>query len=468
MTVLEMTEKRAALLDRRKVLHEKAIAEEREFTDDETKLFSEHKAEADKLERLITQGDLIASEQDALDQPTGRIVSPTRPDSAKAAGAFAADSFNVGSPRLIDDPTGGYGNVGRGEVDELTKRRWFGEFALEVYESKRGVAPRLSRWHQACYAAGDGLTTSIGSEGAYLIPTQFGALIDRITLEVAVVRPRATKIPMTAKSVSFPMVDDTSHATTVFGGILAYFKSEESQLTSSKPSFADVELTVHKLTVLCYVSNEMLDWSPISMGNWLPEKMAQALAWKEDDKFISGSGAAGEPTGLLNAAASLQISKEALQAATTIVFENIVNMDARLFAPAGRQNVIWVANQTCKPQFPQLFAGGGTSQVPIFLPATGATDRPLQTLYGYPIVYTEHCETLGTVGDLLLCNLDEYYIGDVSGKTRTARDMGLKFDYDQTAFRLVTYTGGLCPWRSVFTPQHGNTLSPILKLQTRG
>lgn len=474
-TLEELQQERALLVEKAEALHQTATFEKREFSEDEQKSFDDSDTAIERLSTEIDRAEKLSMYKTELDRPRGPQIDRQLPAGQAAAPAVAANAaapefqrIEIGNMRLADDPSGGYLNLGRGQPDEFAVRDAFGQFAMDVYESRRAVPERLTAWARASFAAGDGLTSSIGSEGAYLIPGAFGALIDRIGLEAAVVRPRATKIPMTAPRIVFPIVDDTTHATnTVFGGIQAYWKSEESQLTSSKPKFSDVELNVHKLTCLCYVSNEMLDWSPISMGQWLPKKMAEAIAWKEDDKFINGSGAAGEPTGLINAACIISIVIEVGQAAKTIVFENIIKMDARLWAPGGRSNVIWIANQTCKTEFPKLGYTEGASATPIFLPANSAAGRPLQTLYGYPIVFTEHCETLGTAGDLFLANLSEYYIGDVRGKTRTARDMGLKFDYDQVAFRVITYTGGLCPWRSAFTPQHGDTLTPIINLAER-
>ena len=467
MTIQELKAQRVALLNRRKELHDLAITEAREFTEIEQTEFDKAGDDAGKLVATIEREEVVAAEQAEVNAPV-RLSQPMRPDN----GSQLTDVRN----RLTDDPTGGFGTPGDfSDIERLSTRqratllRGFSGFALDVARVSSGISDRLGRWDIASreLAAGDGMTTGIGSEGGYLIPIQFASLLDNIALEAAVVRPRATLIPMTSPRLSFQIIDDQSHASTVFGGIVAFFKSEEAQLTASKPKFASVELDLHKLTVLCHVSGEMLDWSPLSLDSWLPNKMGQALAWKEDEKFIGGNGGSGEPIGLLNATAILEISKETEQEAATLVFENIIKMDARLWAPAGRGRVGWIANRTLKTQLPKLGYIEGVSSVPIFLPADGAAGRPLETLYGYPIIFTEKAQALGTAGDIMLVNFEEYLIGDASGKTRAARDMGLKFDYDQVSYRLVPYTGGMCPWRSAFQPKNGDTLSPIVSLETR-
>lgn len=470
MTIKELQEKRAALLSQRKALHEKAVNEGRDLTDDEDAQFRAWKTEADALKGRIEQAQEIEAEQAELERGTGRQTYANTP-----ATTTTNTDVHITQVRdnLIDHPFGGYGRErAAGHSDHEAQRerkRAFGEFSQDVYRVRsNGLSDRLAAWNRACLAAGDGMITTIGSEGGYLLPQSMSALVDRIALENSVVRPRATVIPVSSLRTTFPVVDDTTHASsTVFGGIAAYFKSEEAQLTSSKPAFSSAELDLHKLTALAYVSGEMLDWSPISIGAWLPDKLAQALAWKEDDKFISGSGAAGEPRGLLNSACAISVSKETGQAAATLVTNNIVKMDARLFDTSGRQSICWIASRTCKTQLPLLSIGVGTGGALVFQPADGLAGRPLATLYGYPIVFTEKCAALGTIGDLLLCNCSEYLIGDAQGKTRSERDIGLKFDYDQTAFRIITYVGGTCPWRSAFTPKAGDSLAPVVKLATR-
>jgi len=425
-------------------------------TEDNGAMSDERLEEYDKLqEQYNKQATAIEREKQHEDRREKlATVEPrkTTPDPVRS------NDIHVGKDRLADDPSGGYGD-----------HCGFGAFAADVKEAARNPAPeRLRKWDTAIQsAAGDGMTSTVGSEGGYLIPVQFGALIDRIALEAAVVRPRATKIPMSSQRVNFPCVDDTSHSTTVFGGVRAYFRSEEALLTESKPAFSEVELSIHKLTGLAYVSGEMLDWSPVSIDAWLPQKLAQAIAWKEDHMFINGNGGSGEPVGLLNSTCILSIAKEKGQVAATIVFENILKMDSRIWDGSGRGSIVWIANRTCKKQLSQLHLVIGAAGIPVFLPAGGAVGQPSETLYGYPILWTEHAQALGTVGDLLLCNLAEYLVGDASSKTRSDRTIALKFDYDQTAYRVITYTGGVMSWRSAFTPQHGDTLSPILSLATR-
>jgi HK97 family phage major capsid protein len=104
------------------------------------------------------------------------------------------------------------------------------------------------------------------------------------------------------------------------------------------------------------------------------------------------------------------------------------------------------------------------------MPAGGATGRPYDTLFGKPIVWTEHCQTLGTVGDLLFCDWGQYLVGQKAGGggMQFASSIHLKFDYDQTCFRFVFRVDGQPWWPGVLTPRYSAvTQSPFIALASR-
>ena len=58
-----------------------------------------------------------------------------------------------------------------------------------------------------------------------------------LSLEDAVMRPEATIVPMDSLRVPFPAIDDTSHETSVFGGVSAQWTAEGAAMTATAPSF---------------------------------------------------------------------------------------------------------------------------------------------------------------------------------------------------------------------------------------
>lgn len=473
-TLNEMKAQRKVALDAAKALNE---ADGEDFTAEQQEQFDAYMAESAELEASIAKieaararGDLVNS---ALDVTFAESPTP-RPNPARGtpgeipAAADPGESVRaeVGKVNLVDDPRGGYSAGAEGKFDA----KGFMEFALDVRSApKAGPSEKLTAWDRAniSAAAGDGMDTLSGGDGGYLIPVEYSNTIWEKQLEEAIVRPRAVNIPMSGPRIMWPAVNDITHASTVHGGAAAYFTAEEAEYTSSKVEIASKALETHKLTAMAFVTDEMLRFSPISMAAWLPGKLASAMAWKEDQKFLTGTGGAGEPSGIQTSGAVIPVGKEDEQTAKTFTLNNVVAMAARLWRGAGN-NIAWVMNRTLEPQvalLSQTWSGGGGQNV--FLQDGKIVMSPGKTLYGYPVLFTEHVATLGTAGDVTLINFDEYLVAsDVAGM-QTETSIHLKFDYGQTAYRLTTRTGGMSPWAVAFTPANGDTLSPFVTLAVR-
>ncbi len=170
--------------------------------------------------------------------------------------------------------------------------------------------------------------------------------------------------------------------------------------------------------------------------------------------------------GVIGHAATLSIAKETGQAAATIQIENLRKMYGRCHLN-WMSGAKWYVNQDVLPALDTLSFPVGTGGVPVFLPPGGLSDSPYARLYGKPIIPVEYCATVGTVGDIVLANLNAYAVG-LKGLADASYSMHLKFDYAQTAYRVIFEIDGQ-PWlNTTITPFKGtNTTSPILTLATR-
>ena len=232
-----------------------------------------------------------------------------------------------------------------------------------------------------------------------------------------------------------------------------------------------MEFNLHKLAGLVHVTTELLEDSPISMQPLLTQQFGAAIAFQEDEDFINGTGA-GQPLGILNGPGLVTVAKEAGQPNITIVTENIIKMWSRLH-PRSQASSVWIANSDSFPQLATmtLNVGTGGSSVGLMQIANGGLpNAPAQTLMGRPLILTEHCQTLGTKGDLYLCDWRQYLIGMKAGDSavKFASSIHLKFDYDETAFRFVMRYDGQ-PWESsTLTPKHSTaTLGSFVCIDDR-
>ena len=330
----------------------------------------------------------------------------------------------------------------------------FGEFLRAIHPTiNRGqIDARLKASNEA-----------EGGAGGFLVPEQFVANLLMLSIELAVVRPRAFIMPMTSSAVKVPAVRDTSHATNVFGGVAAHWTAESGSVIESNPTFRQIGLTAKKLTGYTTVSNELLADSAIGLEALLTRMFGEALAYFEDDAFIQGTGA-GHPLGILSAPALVSVAKETGQAAATLVAENLDKMYSRML-PTSLNRGIWLVAPDVMPQLFALSRSVGTGGSAIWV--TNIAGGPPTTIYGRPVIVTEKCQTIGTVGDIFFVDFSYYIIGDRQ-QMAMAASPHVRFTNDETVYRFVERLDGQ-PWLdSALTPRHGsNTLSPFVALATR-
>ena len=305
----------------------------------------------------------------------------------------------------------------------------------------------------------------IGASGeGFLVPEEYRAELLRLSLETAVVRPRARVIPMGSATLKMPVIRDTSHASTIFGGVSASWVAEAASLsTVTQPTFGQVTLTARKLTGYTVASNELLADSAISLEALVVGMFGDALAYFEDDAFIAGTGV-GQPLGILNAAAMVSVAKEAGQAATTLVYQNLVKQYSRML-PQSLGRAVFYGHPDIFPQLAQLALNVGTGGSAVWI--SNAVGGPPATIFGRPLILTEKAETLGAAGDLTFCDFGFYLIGDRQAM-QMAASPHVNFNTDEMTWRFTQRVDGR-PWlQSSLIPRNGsNTLSPFVNIAVR-
>ena len=305
------------------------------------------------------------------------------------------------------------------------------------------------------------------SDGGFLVQADFSEQIMTLAHDTGVIASRCRRIPVgaTANGLKMNAIDETSRATgSRWGGVRGYWLAEAGTLTASQVKLRQVELNLKKLGALMYATDELLA-DTTALGAVMQQAAGEELAFMVDDSIINGVGA-GMPLGILNSPALLSISKETGQAAATVVFANIQKMWGRMYARS-RTNAVWLINQDVEQALNSMDFPVGTGGVPAYLPPGGLSQAPLGTLMSRPVIPTEFNATLGTVGDIMLCDFSQYLLIDKGG-VQGASSIHVQFLTDQTAFRWIYRVDGQPLWNNVLTPLKGtNTLSPFVALATR-
>jgi HK97 family phage major capsid protein/HK97 family phage prohead protease len=331
----------------------------------------------------------------------------------------------------------------------------YGEFCADVVRaaSDKGVSERLVR------AATTYGNEASGPDGGYAVPPQFASEIASIAYAQDSLLSLCDNTPVAGNTMTFPKDETTPWGST---GITAAWEGEASQTTPKKPALGESQLKLRKLKVLVAASEELLA-DASAMSTYITRKCGEAVEWKVNDAVINGTGA-GMPLGVMVAASTVSQAKETSQTAATINAANVSKMYGRVIKGPGA-NLAWIVHPDAINQIMQLTIGDQSIWTP---PSEGFKSAPNGFLLGRPILESDACQTLGTVGDIILGNFNGYRAITKAGGAEFAQSMHLWFDQDLMAFRLIFRMDGQPALAAAVSPKNGSsTRSHFATLATR-
>ena len=311
------------------------------------------------------------------------------------------------------------------------------------------------------------MNTGVPSEGGFSVPTEYVAEWFDSSLESEIFRPRCTVVPMLEQTRQWPGWDLSDASTGAPFGFKPQWLGEGAEADLQIGKMRMLLLRAQKLGLLIEATNEVLTDGAGFEGQ-LGAGMTAAIGWSLDAACISGTGV-GQPLGLINDPAKITIAKESGQANATILYANVAKMLAALH-PACFKNSIWIANPTTIPQLLQLaftiknVAGNenvGGSHVPVITESNGEF-----RLLTRPVIFTEKCPALGSVGDLIFCDPTQYVIGLRKDMT-IDKSAHVGFTRDCSTFRGIIRVDGMSKWNKAYTPLNGTALSWAVVLAAR-
>ena len=339
----------------------------------------------------------------------------------------------------------------------------FASFGEQLMAAYRAAMPGGKVDERLSTRAASGLNESTPSDGGFLVQQDFVTELLKRTYETGILASKVKKIPIStnANGMKINAIDEDSRANgSRWGGVQTYWEGEADEITASKPKFRQMELSLKKLTGLCYATDELLQ-DAAALEAVIRQAFAEEFGFKIDDAILSGSGE-GEPLGILNSGAIVTVAKEASQT-DVITVENLIKMWNRLWSRS-RANAVWYINQELEPYLYTLKIG----DKPVYIPAGGLSEKPYGTLFGRPVVPIEQCSAAGEVGDIILADIGQYLLIDKGG-VKAASSIHVRFLYDENVFRFIYRIDGKPIWTKPLTPYKGSaTVSPFVTLAKRG
>ena len=377
----ELRQERAALRRRAEALLEKAEAEGRDLTPEESAEFERLTGEVEKLTLQIereerARGGANPVGPDGKPQPiVGRRMFPgMEPGDELRADGWMPPVVRAALERTADP-----------EYRAAFWRAVRGWPAPPSYED-------LAVLHDPAVRS---LVVAVGEQGGYLAPVDFERQVVQALAEENVIRQVAT-VQRFANDREVPIVAAAGAAQWI---------GEQADYPVSDPSFAQARLGAHKLARIILVSEELLQDSAVDLEALLRGLIARSFGEAEEAAFVAGDGN-GKPRGVL---LDCQVGRTAASS-TAVTGDELIDL-AHSLRPPYRRRAVWVMNDETLAAVRKLKDNTGQ-----FLWQPGLRDGEPDRLLGRPVLTTPAMPPIGGgARSILFGDFSYYWIADRTG-----------------------------------------------------
>lgn len=436
-------------------LRSAADADGRELSQEERVTFRENLETMRDLSDDLDDARLEQDIENRLNSPRGRRSESERPRNESTP--FQRRKDLPAERKGVIDPkkagTQGFNSMG--------------DFLVSVRRSTvqpQNMDPRFSIYNDV---ATEFSSSDPGAEGGFAIPPDFRNMIMEKVFGEVTLLGRTDVMQTIGNQITIPIDENEPWST---NGLQVRWEGEGSQKLTSVVDLDQQTVRANKIAGVVPVTDELLEDASALQG-YIFRKVPEKINWKTSFAIVQGSGT-GEPLGILNSAARITVDAGAAPAAS-VQFPHITNMYARMPAES-RGNAVWLVNPEVEPALmtmafmPAAAATLPPSPVPVYLPANGLSQSPYASLMGRPVIPTQACNALGTEGDIIFVDLQQYLTVTKGGGIRTDTSIHVYFLQDITAFRFVMRVGGKPWWKRPIQPRTGTfTMSPYVTLESR-
>lgn len=337
---------------------------------------------------------------------------------------------------------------------------------------------------EGCRAAQERLTKAYGSKinkgqeesqggsgGFWTVPTVYEKTILAAQGEDAVILPGVTNVPLGARAVEWPSLDQyqvpTKGNSAYYAGITVSRKGENTPRDLTQAAGTQVKLEANDLTAFAKYSRDVQQDSEGVVESQLTTLIGGALGFRRDWEHMWGDGV-GKALGYLNCPA---VIKKNRTTALTVTYADVALL-VSLLMTASHKRAVWVAH-------PYLLNSFLTMQDPaghyIYVPTYPGMNNgpagynPPPMLANIPVLFSEKAAAPGNYGDFTLCDRKAILSG-MRGGIELAVSEHYLFNTDEIAIR-VKVRDDAQPWlKKPITLADGagtNTVSAFVGLNTK-
>lgn len=341
----------------------------------------------------------------------------------------------------------------------------------EIYANTPPAATRerISAWDVLQQKSPSGLFEGSDPEGGIFVLPELSNEIYRRMMDEDNFMDDADVTVVKGNTLILNALDDSSRADgSRYGGVTSYWAAEANNFANaSKPNFRKMDLRLHKLYVLTYMTEELFTDSPYALDQEVSKSAALELKFRTNSAMFAGNGN-GQPVGIVKSTGRYAVAIEAGQtlAGSPIQTENVEKMWQHLH-PSCRKDAVWLINLDVEEPLQLMNLPVGTGGSLLYQPVGGVSNPSYATLKGRPVMTTEFNEALGTEGDIVLTSWKHYKM-ITKGTVASNMSMHVRFLFDELAYKFTYRVDGQPKWEKPLAPYKGSTTtSSIVTLAAR-
>lgn len=297
--------------------------------------------------------------------------------------------------------------TGAVETGETANERSFGDF-LKCIAS--GDDHRLATVYKSVKA----LSTSSGTDGGFLVPTEFASQIRQVAdqmlfgqLEAAGLGP--TMLRTSAAELRLPVLKQDavpdSSSSALIGGVRLIWREQGEAAQESQPAFEQRTFRPYSCDAYTAASVELVADAPQALQSFLTTLFGQAYGIIKMQTMLRGTGV-GQPLGIIGHPATITVARSTDTDPVIRDTQTVLSIIQRHLPSATRR--VWLAHPFWRARLMQVRRGDTLAYT-----NTASGDM----LFGIPIYYSEHLPHVSDAGSLLLADLSYYLMVEREGYT---------------------------------------------------
>lgn len=389
-----LLEKRANVENQARALLDRADAERRTLTAEESQQFDRYTAE---MQSLRSQSD--------------RLVQ------------FEADAKDA------DEALRSIGHRGRGTGGGVDRPDIAAQFRALANGEGRSFELRTTREEARIWTEHRALSKGTATAGGNSVQTSFVNQLVEHLIETATLVNAGATVFQTDSGENLELPITTAHGT-------AALVAEAGVIPQSDPTFGKRTLGAYKYGDLIIVANELLTDTSVDLEGYLARQAGRAVGNALGAHLITGTGTA-QPSGIFTTSTLGVTSATGVAGAPT--FDNLIDLQYSVIAPYRKSpEAGWLVKDSTVGLLRKLKDSQGRYLwEPSVVP--GTPDRML----GFPVYTDPNVAATGVNNkSVIFGDLSAYVVRIVNG-IRFERSEDFKFDTDQTAFRCLIRADGV-------------------------